>query len=603
MASYIYEPLDQIKPTIRVVLLEAGSEAADIRCELQAEQLDSHPQYEALSYAWGDSKSLKNIHLHGHAHLVSSNLECALRHLRRPSEARVLWIDALCIDQGNLDEREQQVKLMRQIYSQAEMVISWLGEAGDESGEAIDLIRRFGPLARAFCYNEYPESISQLRETMHWRDFFNAVIGFCMEDQNWVALWKLLGRPYWYRVWMVQELVGAGFFEDVRGVIMCGAALVEKSLFDYTYFVIVTMTGKSNTYRPSGPVLDEPRRTFDAMGHPQGFVMAEIGMTCHLAVSFRKFGLDRLVKTTRRLQATDSRDMIYAIVGMAPEEYRGFSANYKEPVRHVLISFINFMIEVDQNLDSLLGNRFQMDRIEPSWTTELSQPEFGWIPGLYKFRAAGDTKPAIDINITDGSLSSKGVYVGRVTRTIGPDPLPGAIIGKQSRTQNDKHSSYTPEVSKFGESLKTAPEQEMFWRTLVLDHDFNDGSPIFPAPPEFAAMASVLFFGGTIPAEFNPQEPFQVRLPTFVHPFKKSWEPSRYNRCFFTMDNGHMGVGPFCMQTDDIVVMFYGAEFLLVLREIKSGYKLVGDAYVYGFMHGELAGDKDSADVKTFTLY
>jgi hypothetical protein len=184
MASYIYEPLDHIRPTIRLILLEAGNEAAEIQCTLRAEQLDALPKYEALSYTWGDPNNLKTIYLHGHAHLVRSNLECALRHLRRPSEARVLWIDALCIDQSNLEERSRQVKLMRQIYNQAETVISWLGEAGEESDQAIDLIRRFGPLARTFCYNEYPESISRLRETLHWHDFFNEVVGFCMEDQN-----------------------------------------------------------------------------------------------------------------------------------------------------------------------------------------------------------------------------------------------------------------------------------------------------------------------------------------------------------------------------------------------------------------------------------
>jgi hypothetical protein len=57
------------------------------------------------------------------------------------------------------------------------------------------------------------------------------------------------------------------------------------------------------------------------------------------------------------------------------------------------------------------------------------------------------------------------------------------------------------------------------------------------------------------------------------------------------------------MQPNDIVVMLYGAESLLVLREIEAGYKLVGDAFVYGFMQGELVRDSDPAEARIFTLY
>ncbi|KAE9377499.1 HET-domain-containing protein, partial [Stipitochalara longipes BDJ] len=116
MAPYLYQPLDSTVRGIRVLLLEAGPKYADIRCQLRHERLDSNPNYEALSYVWGNTNNRRAISLHGHTHRVTASLECALRHLRHPVEARLLWVDALCINQEDIHEREQQVKHMGAIY-------------------------------------------------------------------------------------------------------------------------------------------------------------------------------------------------------------------------------------------------------------------------------------------------------------------------------------------------------------------------------------------------------------------------------------------------------------------------------------------------------
>jgi hypothetical protein len=89
--------------------------------------LDRLPEYEALSYTWGDSSDLCDIFLDGHRVEVRYYLEIALRQLRNRATPRILWIDTICIDQINEEELGEQVAKMQIIYSNASKVLVWLG--------------------------------------------------------------------------------------------------------------------------------------------------------------------------------------------------------------------------------------------------------------------------------------------------------------------------------------------------------------------------------------------------------------------------------------------------------------------------------------------
>ena len=83
--------------------------------------------YEALSYTWGDTSHLAAIKVDGCIYPVTSNLESALRALRDPEKAKVFWVDAICINQSDINEQGQQVRIMWDIYSSAERAVVWLG--------------------------------------------------------------------------------------------------------------------------------------------------------------------------------------------------------------------------------------------------------------------------------------------------------------------------------------------------------------------------------------------------------------------------------------------------------------------------------------------
>ena len=111
-----------------ITLLEPRDEDAIVECRLEHVSLTSLLKYKALSYCWGDATDTKEIIVNDCAIRITANLEEALRRLRLSESGSFIWIDALCIDQMNIDERDWQVLRMRDIYRQAEIVIAWLGE-------------------------------------------------------------------------------------------------------------------------------------------------------------------------------------------------------------------------------------------------------------------------------------------------------------------------------------------------------------------------------------------------------------------------------------------------------------------------------------------
>jgi hypothetical protein len=132
VSSFHYQPLDAKSEIIRVVILQPGHFDTPIQCKLQHVDLDEKPWYEALSYVWGDPKATMPIQLENDpAFSVTRNLERALRYLRRGDAPRVLWIDAICIDQQNVPEKNHQVQKMTRIYESAGRVQLWVGEEDD----------------------------------------------------------------------------------------------------------------------------------------------------------------------------------------------------------------------------------------------------------------------------------------------------------------------------------------------------------------------------------------------------------------------------------------------------------------------------------------
>jgi hypothetical protein len=180
MPEYRYFQLS-LSTSIRLLrLLPSEKDAQSLQCELFEYRLrnsdkQSHP-YEALSYVWGSEDKPQSIIIDNQSLNVTQNLHTALLHLQDHSFSRILWIDAVCINQTDSKEKEYQIPLMAEIYAKALRVVVWLGEAENDSDRALETIRLVG------------ENSARLS---------NAEVEF--EQQ---AILKLLQRPWFQRIWV-----------------------------------------------------------------------------------------------------------------------------------------------------------------------------------------------------------------------------------------------------------------------------------------------------------------------------------------------------------------------------------------------------------------
>lgn len=168
---------------IRVIELLPDTPEASLSCRLHVLPLENGPVYTALSYVWGDESSSKPILLDGKHHAVRENLWNFLSQYRHSQHSSHLWIDALCIDQSSIKERNHQVALMGKIYSSAKLVIAWLGHDFETS------------LSNVSTFDASASNIHQYVTSMI----------------------HLSSSTYWTRLWIVQEFVLATNLEIWSG--------------------------------------------------------------------------------------------------------------------------------------------------------------------------------------------------------------------------------------------------------------------------------------------------------------------------------------------------------------------------------------------------
>lgn len=135
----VYKKLASKRRNIRLLRLLPGKpEDSKIRCQLyRCSLLDAAGHYKALSYVWGSDvpKDEQSVYCNGVRVPVTLNLYSALHSLRNATNVMTIWVDSLCIDQSNERERTRQVRMMREIYSNSQEVVIWLGTGGIETAE------------------------------------------------------------------------------------------------------------------------------------------------------------------------------------------------------------------------------------------------------------------------------------------------------------------------------------------------------------------------------------------------------------------------------------------------------------------------------------
>ena len=209
---------------IRLIEL-SNTENSDtiISCTISNAFLDEEPHYEALSYTWDadfPQGGLYTIRCSDVNIFVKANLFNALKRLRPSDGSRTLWIDAICIDQSNLQEKGEQVALMNEIYALAEEVIIWLGEEEETDALAFDAI---------FRVEDYFQH--RVSDTNLMLDLYRSEEGphelLRYENPGWSAICQVLRKRCFNRVWVVQEVVMAR-----KALVVCGSHSIPWPRFE-----------------------------------------------------------------------------------------------------------------------------------------------------------------------------------------------------------------------------------------------------------------------------------------------------------------------------------------------------------------------------------
>ena len=298
----------QVPLRTRMLQLSPGYFQDEIECTLEVVDLRNIPYtYEALSYRWSKGTDAV-INCNGQRKGISSCLAETLRHLRRHNEPRRLWIDFLCINQDDLGERSEQVKIMRWIYKTAARVIVWIGPADNSSGEALQLVRLLiayrDQHVRGKGINAYTEFAIFLTQTMKGDHIGQGALQQALLTRA-RDLQNLLTREWFERVWCIQEA-----FVSSQCLLMCGNDTVD--FFDF----ISTAPVVSKALVLYAEAYKDPISTEDFWLEVYSQSQGEFANS-RIEGAFGD--LLPILDSSRDFKSSDPRDHIYAILGISNE--------------------------------------------------------------------------------------------------------------------------------------------------------------------------------------------------------------------------------------------------------------------------------------------
>jgi hypothetical protein len=324
-----YKPLDQAAMEIRLVqfIKPEASDDDSIRLSLVHASLESDIDYFALSYTWGapftgmdaewdDASAFCSIQVNGCEFKVRLNLESALRYFKGAwSKSFPMWIDAICINQSDAEEKEGQVRMMKQIYEKSKGTQVWLGPATGDSDLAMQTLAQFGK-----AWETRDEALQHfdlqlpfvLEETRaRYRDLVESELGLPDFEQRCLALSTLFARAWWYRAWVVQEVVvsaNASFHCAASESVPWSEFLATHKLIQQHCLSLTQVCeGKDDIFSN----LVQTARAGDRL-----LKTRELWEMYHAKVDPPLLVPERLF-LFRSALATDPRDKIYAAVGIA----------------------------------------------------------------------------------------------------------------------------------------------------------------------------------------------------------------------------------------------------------------------------------------------
>ena len=424
----IFGELEHPSTCFRLVYLRPAAELSDpVVCELGTFKVWDDVKYEALSWCWGDVSLTEPISLQGFDWPAPANLVVALRHLRRKTDTRLLWVDALSIMQGRYsktrNERAKQVQLMKTIYTNANHVMVWLGVPSEN-------VEKF---LKAFFFDGKLLA-EELRDN---------------PDDTIPSLLELLNNPWFSRLWIIQEVVLAKdasilcghltislkklfrelvlyrqrMQEKARSMQMVSWHRVLENFISQVALIFIDQQNKRQKQQTPNILSNNPFAPF--MSHQSSNIRQ--GTVADL----RTYA--RLITQCRYQQASDPRDKMYGLLGLAHDAVSTLlDPDYNEDVPAAYTRRTGAIIMDGKSLYLLSQARkaaesdflYSLPSWVPDWTTqEAFRDPWSHTPARdvreKHFRAGTVADPTISLSGPE-TLVLKGVLIDKIEVCASP---------------------------------------------------------------------------------------------------------------------------------------------------------------------------------------
>ncbi|CAI9637141.1 unnamed protein product [Alternaria burnsii] len=632
----MYSPLDALRKEIRLLHVHSGAWNDDLECHLETVSLDDNPRFYAISYVWGDPNITLPITIDGEPLAITRNLRNGLQRLRKTDETLIIYADAACINQSDVNERSEQVRLMGEIYSSAEEVFIWLGYAREPQAplqrpNVVHFTGDDSDMEIVDAYFERTQSVSQYNDEdtetedvlglfvylviramdkhLYEIPFFTLRENRLRAKQAWAAVIRaaktLQFNPWWTRIWVIQETVLARHANVVYCNITIPWTVITNSV-DYSF------AHHSQCCKVTR--LSLPFRQRVIMISLEIAINNGVGFLKKIRQQGKKLSLVVIMRRTSTFVATDVRDKVFAILGLVTD-WQGNPPtvpDYNLSPKEVFIQATIRDIQGASSMKALIGMSMPPTLGVPSWVLETSpMSQLDTSTAHHRFlqstmySAAGDTKAKIvreeDILLIDAFEPSHAVSQVGPLVFDGPrswQAVINAINACQQMVEVDQQTRLLyPEKKR---------REEVFWRTTTGDccvlHLSNDtvtgeekaygGTLRRFGDVDVAALAAG--FLGYIESEVVGSKMESTKCNDHfdrIDAFKTSWVHESWHRRFFITQDGHMGLGPPQMLPGEKIAILLGGSVPFCLRTVpdapKGHYTLVGDTYVHDLMDGE----------------
>jgi hypothetical protein len=558
----VYTPLATDSKMVRVVQLKPGNAHDTVDCELLSGDL-ADMDFVALSYVWGTTLATHKIMVDGQPFYIPRNLHNVLQGLRLPARERLLWIDAICINQHDHLEKSVQVQIMREIYVKASKTVVWLGQESDATSQTFDFLRQFDATS------------SETRDEL-WNSLWTS--------PSWQMVYQefsqILRHEWWRRAWVIQEVVVSHEVVVQRGC--------QQLNWEFLHTLMSFQSFKKK------------------MGHISQYQFTRDVQELRLGTQTVQYGLDlnslfELVYQFRFQCATFGSDKIYALMGLLPTDDRSLliPEDDKQP-EEVFMQLTVSSLRHNKDLNAIA---VAADTALPnaSWCRDWRYTHDSTFDGTLPFcvlsipwepySSSGTQPPICEFDLNRCVLSLQGyeadtiARTGDFARTVGKDVDLEWILQSWERVIG-KHQFENLEVKKsFNRTIAMGlrTEELVDWRERI-------GGPLDTPDNNFNSL------------------------------YKNLVRHAITNRCFFVTKKGKFGLGAWNVQKGDKVCVLFGGKTPFVLRqkhtyhkrkklldddmnEVKIYHKVVGEAFVDGLMYYEGSMEDDISTGKVVAIW